>query len=102
MSEAQLCGAWRPPPHPLLHLVEGGLVEEVLGGRGEGHVEREEVAAGERLVERHELGAEGADAVGRGVGVIGDHLHAEALGAAADLGAHLRRGWGGGVRMGGE
>jgi hypothetical protein len=80
----------RNAPRALLHLAERGVVEELVGGGRERHVQAEEVALGQRVVEAHQLDAQCLGALRRRKRVVRNHRHAQPLGAARHLGAHLR------------
>ena len=62
--------------NPILHFCDGVGVDQVPGVRGQGAVEADQVAAAEQIIQ----GDKGEPVqILPGVGIVGQHLHAEAL-----------------------
>mmetsp|Transcript_34228 Transcript_34228/g.61740 ORF Transcript_34228/g.61740 Transcript_34228/m.61740 type:complete len:319 (+) Transcript_34228:1317-2273(+) len=75
----------------LLHLGEGGVIEDTLGTGGQGHVEGVEIACGEGLLKLDELDTLGGGLLDRGIGIACDDVHAESTSATGDLTADLAK-----------
>ena len=74
--------------HAALHLRDGSGVDHFFGAGAERGVQRNVIAAGEKIGERNKLDFEFLGDLLADVGIVGQHGHFERLRSARDFGAH--------------